>query len=151
MKKLYFALTANVTRLYKAILPDTSANEFVKTQMLLEKLAVKIRQELPEMDILEVIEEVEALLDESIVAGEFVISDSPRQLVDLSQLDLEQLEQKFPTGYKHTEAGKLKGTIHRKLQQMVEFNKTRLNYFEKYQRMIEEYNSGSRNVDWFFW
>ncbi|MGB5969830.1 MAG: type I restriction endonuclease subunit R [Spirulinaceae cyanobacterium] len=150
VKKLYFALTANVTRLYKAILPDTSANEFVKTQMLLEKLAVKIRQELPEMDILEVIEEVEALLDESIVAGEFVISDSPRQLVDLSQLDLEQLEQKFPTGYKHTEAGKLKGTIHRKLQQMVEFNKTRLNYFEKYQKMIEEYNSGSRNVDWFF-
>ena len=33
---------------------------------------------------------------------------------------------------------------------MVEFNKTRLNYFEKYQKMIEEYNSGSRNVDWFF-
>ena len=28
--------------------------------------------------------------------------------------------------------------------------KTRLNYFEKYQKMIEEYNSGSCNVDWFF-
>ncbi len=33
---------------------------------------------------------------------------------------------------------------------MVEFNKTRLNYFDKYHKMIEEYNSGSRNVDWFF-
>ena len=150
VKKLYFALSANVTRLYKAILPDTAANEFAKTQMLLEKLAIKIRQELPETDITEVMEEVSELLDESIVAGEFIIPDTPRQLVDLSQLNLEQLEDKFKTGYKHTEAEKLKGTIHRKLQQMVEFNKTRLNYFEKYQRMIEEYNSGSRNVDWFF-
>ena len=150
VKKLYFALSANVTRLYKAILPDTAANEFSKTQMLLEKLAIKIRQELPETDISEVMEEVEELLDESIVADEFIIPENPRQLVDLSQLNLEQLEQKFKTGYKHTVAEKLKGTIHRKLQQMVEFNKTRLNYFEKYQQMIEEYNSGSRNVDWFF-
>ena len=150
VKKLYFSLCANVTRLYKAILPDTSANEFAKTQMLLEKLTVKIRQELPDTNISEVMEEVSELLDESIVAGEFIIPDTPRQLVDLSQLDLEQLEQKFKTGYKHTEAEKLKGTVHRKLQQMVEFNKTRLNYFDKYQKMIEEYNSGSRNVDWFF-
>jgi type I restriction enzyme, R subunit len=150
IKKLYFAHSANVTRLYKAILPDMAANEFAKTQILLEKLAIKIRQELPETDISEVMEEVEELLDESIIAGEFIIPDSPRQLVDLSQLNLEQLEQKFKTGYKHTEAEKLKGTVHRKLQQMVEFNKTRLNYFEKYQKMIEEYNSGSRNVDWFF-
>jgi hypothetical protein len=35
--------------------------------MLLEKLAIKIRQELPETDISEVMEEVEELLDESIV------------------------------------------------------------------------------------
>ena len=150
VKKHYFALSANVTRLYKAILPDITANEFAKTQMLLEKLAIKIRQELPETDISEVMEEVSELLDESIVAGEFIIPDIPRQLVDLSQLDLEHLEHKFQTGYKHTEAEKLKGTVHRKLQQMVEFNKTRLNYFDKYQKMIEKYNSGSRNVDWFF-
>ncbi|EAZ89186.1 type I restriction endonuclease subunit R, partial [Crocosphaera chwakensis] len=150
VKKPFFALSANVARLYKAILPDTTANEFSKTQMLLEKLAIKIRQELPETNISEVMEEVEELLNESIIAGEFIIPDNSRQLVDLSQLDLEQLEQKFKTGYKHTEAEKLKGTIHRKLQQMVEFNKTRLNYFDKYQKMIEEYNFGSRNVDWFF-
>jgi type I restriction enzyme, R subunit len=149
-KKLYFALCANITRLYKAILPDTAANEFSKTQMLLEKLAIKIRQELPETDISEVIDEVENLLDESIVAGEFVIPEHPRQLIDLSQLDLEQLEQRFKTGYKHTEAEKLKGTIKQKLDQMIEFNKTRLNYFEKYQKMIEKYNSDSRNVEWFF-
>jgi type I restriction enzyme, R subunit len=164
-KKLYFALSANVTRFYKAILPDTVANEFSKTQTLLEKLALKICQELPETDISEVIDEVENLLDESIVAGEqypalngqglrslreFIIPEHPRQLIDLSQLNLEQLEQKFKTGYKHTEAEKLKGTIKQKLDQMVEFNKTRLNYFEKYQKMIEKYNSGSRNVEWFF-
>ncbi|BAZ44498.1 type I site-specific deoxyribonuclease HsdR [Chondrocystis sp. NIES-4102] len=144
-KKLYFALCANVTRLYKAILPDKLANEFSTTQMLLEKLALKIRQEIPETDISGVIDEVENLLDASIVAGEFIIPEYPRQLIDL-----EQLQHQFQTGYKHTAAAKLKGTIECQLEQMLEFNKTRLNYFEKYQKMIEEYNSDARNVDWFF-
>jgi type I restriction enzyme R subunit len=33
---------------------------------------------------------------------------------------------------------------------MVRLNKTRLNYIEKFQQIISEYNTGSRNVEMFF-
>jgi type I restriction enzyme, R subunit len=149
-KRTYFSITRNVTHLYKGILPDTSANEFSKTQALLERLAEKIRLETPDNDISNVMDTVGEILDDSITAGEFIIPSNPRQLVDLSQLDFDALQAKFATGYQHTEAEKLKGTVNHKLQQMVQLNKTRINYLEKFQTMIDEYNAGSRNVEWFF-
>ncbi|WP_017319306.1 type I restriction endonuclease subunit R [Mastigocladopsis repens] len=149
-KRTYFSITRNVTRLYKGILPDTTANEFSKTQALLERLAEKIRLETPDNDISNVMDTVGEILDDSITAGEFIIPSNPRQLVDLSQLDFDALQAKFATGYQHTEAEKLKGTVNHKLQQMVQLNRTRINYLEKFQKMIDEYNAGSRNVEWFF-
>jgi type I restriction enzyme R subunit len=149
-KRNYFSLTGSVTRLYKAILPDTAATEFSKTQALLERLADKIRQEVPEGDISEILEEVAQVLDNSITAGQFVIPTTSRQSVDLSQLDFDALKAKFTTGFKHTEAEKLKGIVKNKLQQMVQQNRSRLDYLSKFQTMIEEYNADSRNVEWFF-
>ncbi|MHC5597943.1 MAG: type I restriction endonuclease subunit R [Nostoc sp.] len=149
-KRTYFSITSNVTLLYKAILPDTAANEFSKIQAMLERLADKIRLTLPDTDVSDVIEQVAELLDDSIIAGEFVISSNPNQLLNLSQLDFEELQARFKTGYQHTEAEQLKGAINKKLQQMVQLNRTRINYLEKFQNMIDEYNAGSRNVEWFF-
>ncbi|MBD0302255.1 MAG: DUF3387 domain-containing protein [Tolypothrix sp. T3-bin4] len=40
--------------------------------------------------------------------------------------------------------------INCKLQEMVQINRTRLDYLEKFQQMLDEYNAGSRNVEWFF-
>ncbi|MCC5629369.1 hypothetical protein LC613_15350 [Nostoc sphaeroides CHAB 2801] len=37
-----------------------------------------------------------------------------------------------------------------KLQEMVRLNKTRINYLDKFQQMIAEYNADSRNVQIFF-
>lgn len=149
-KRTYFSLAGNITRLYKAILPDPNANEFTATEALFSRLTQEIRAEIPDVDISEVKAQVEELLDTSIVAGEFIIPDSQGQYIDLSQLDFEALKAKFATGYQRTEAEKLKGTLNRKLQSMVSLNKSRTNYLEKFQQMIENYNSGSRNVELFF-
>ncbi len=37
-----------------------------------------------------------------------------------------------------------------KLKKMIRLNRTRLDYLEKFQQMIDEYNAGSINVDEFF-
>jgi type I restriction enzyme, R subunit len=148
-KRTFFSLVGYVTRLYKAILPDREANEFAPIQFLLERLADKIRTAISDTDISEVMEEVGELLDESITAGEFVITPTNQQ-VDLSKLDFDALQAKFSTGYKRTETEKLKGQINRKLQQMVRLNRTRMDYLETFQQMIDEYNAGSRNVEGFF-
>jgi type I restriction enzyme R subunit len=149
-KRNYFSIVSNVTQLYKAILPDIAASEFTKTQSFLARLADKIRLEVPDIDVSDVVEQVEELLDNSITAGQFIISNNPSQLVNLNDLDFAALQAEFNTGYQRTSAEKLKSNINNKLKKMVQVNRTRINYLDKFHQMIDEYNSGSRNVEWFF-
>jgi type I restriction enzyme R subunit len=149
LKSKYLALAANVDRLFKAILPDTRAGEFAPKRKVFTVLADKIRALTPEAEISEVMGAVEDLLDESVTARPYAIRESG-VLYDLSQIDFEGLKQQFEQGRKRTEAEKLRGTINAKLRRLVRLNRSRMNYLEEFQRMIDEYNTGSRNVEEFF-
>ncbi|WP_254174007.1 type I restriction endonuclease subunit R [Planktothrix pseudagardhii] len=148
-KQRYFALVRNVIKLYKAILPDPVADDFTSMQYLFTVISDRIRSLTPAVDISEVKQAVEEILDQSIGTLKYVISES-EQIIDLSQVDFEALKAKFATGYQRTEAEKLKGQISIKLTQMVNLNKSRMNYLNKFQQMIDEYNAGCRNIETFF-
>ncbi len=149
LKIKYLALAANVDRLFKAILPDTRAGEFAAKRKVFTVLADKIRALRPEADISEVMGKVGELLDESVTARSYVIRE-PGVFYDLSKVDFETLKQRFEQGRKRTEAEKLRSTINAKLRRLVRLNRSRMNYLEEFQRLIDEYNTGSRNVEEFF-
>jgi type I restriction enzyme R subunit len=143
-------LSSQVVRLYKAILPDPAANEFVSIKTCLAVLAEKIRSFLPEVSIDDVMEKVGQLLDESIATKGYVIHKTEDiSLIDLSQIDFEALKAHFEKGRKRTEAEKLKAAVSGKLQRMVHLNKTRTDLLEKFKKLIDEYNSGM-DVEGFF-
>ncbi len=150
-KKQYRALANVVSRLYKALLPDEAANEFAPVCVAITAIARDDALKPPEVDILGVIKDVEDLLDRSIAAEGYVIDiEKAKQLVDLSEIDFEALKKKFAKGRKRTEAEKLRGAVASKLERMVRLNKTRIDYLEKFQQMIDDYNAGSVNVEEFF-
>lgn len=154
-KKGYLTQAAVVFLLYKAILPDQDAEMLRPRCTLIDVLAKKIRALVPPADITEVMDQVEELLDQSIDAQGYVIRESvggygPDNWVDLSNIDFEALKEKFAKGRKHTEAEKLKGSIKNKLTQMVRLNRSRMDYLDRFQKMIDEYNAGSLNIDEFF-
>jgi len=68
----------------------------------------------------------------------------------LSQIDFELLRKQFENGRKAIEAQKLRNQIAVKVGQMVLVNKTRMNFLEEFQKMIDEYNSGAANIETFF-
>jgi type I restriction enzyme R subunit len=87
------------------------------------------------------------------MAGEFIIHGQNPIIAITNidfKLDVEALKAKFNSGYQQTAIEKLKGNISQNLQQMVQINRTRMNYLEKFQKMIDDYNSGSRNQEIFF-
>jgi type I restriction enzyme R subunit len=154
-KNRYHSLTTWVDRLYRAVQPDPATNQHRAIHSLLNVIATKIRSLLPEADIEPVMEAVEELLDKSIAAEGYVIRDERggyegRPVIDLSQIDFDALRAAFINGRKHIEVEKLKGQIDRKLARMVTLNKGRIDFVEKLQRLIDEYNSGSMNVEVFF-
>jgi type I restriction enzyme R subunit len=100
-------------------------------------------------------QQVESLLDRSIAAEGYVIRqhgapDSEEHLIDLSDIDFEALAAKFRTSRKRTLNERLKGTVAQKLMTMVRFNRTRMDYLEQFQTMIDAYNAGTLNAEAFF-
>jgi type I restriction enzyme R subunit len=153
-KRSFLALAGLVERLFKAILPDPAAGEFGPKRKLIAVIAEKIRSLDPEVDISEVMEKVQTLLDNS-VAAEAYLFPSEEQPVwerqhDLSRIDFEALSKKFETGRKRTEIERLKAALERKVREMVALNRTRMDYLERFQRLIDEYNSGAHNVEAMF-
>jgi type I restriction enzyme R subunit len=75
------------------------------------------------------------------------MGESLTQRVDLSRIDFDALKEKFLKGRKRTEMERLRAGVQKKLTQMVRLNRTRLDYLEKFQQMIDDYNAGSVNVE----
>ncbi len=147
-------LASNVLRLYKGILPDANANEFTQIRAVIAVVAEKIRSLTPEPDISAVMDDVEELLDKSVAAESYVIhapqeGDKDRY-IDLSKIDFDALRGQFQKARKRTEAEKLRTAIERTLSHLIRMNRSRMNFQEKFQQLIDEYNAGAINVEVFF-
>lgn len=150
-KKEFGALTSSFDKTFKAILPDPMANLFLPTYQLLRTLQGQIRQLGIDVNIDDITKEIEILLDKSIEAGSYTIKElQADEIIDLSKVDFEKLQQKFGITSKNIAAEKLKNDTESRLKKMLERNKTRLDLASKFQRLIDEYNSGSKNIEEFF-
>jgi type I restriction enzyme R subunit len=111
-------------------------------------IAEKIRSLSGPVDIADIMREVEKLLDRSIDARGYVIQGQTP--VDLHRIDFEALRKRFEEGRKRIELEKLRNSIEAKLQEMIQLNRSRMDYLAKFQQMIDEYNAGSANAEEFF-
>jgi len=58
-----------------------------------------------------------------------------------------RFEKKKPTS---SDLERLKAAVKAQLERMVRLNRTRADYLEKFEALIEAYNNGSRNIDEIF-
>jgi len=145
-KKRFLALAGRTTLVYRAILPDPAASQFAPHCALLMTLADMIRALLPPVDISGVMQQIEGVLDKSIGASGYTIKEEAKPL-DLSQIDFDALRKFFKKAHKRAEIERLKAAITAKLQAMIAQNRTRVDFLEKFQQLIDEYNAGSANVE----
>jgi type I restriction enzyme R subunit len=155
IKRRFLDLANAVLRLYKAVLPDAAAHEFAAEVAPVEIIADKIRALTPPADISQVMQQVESLLDRSIATEGYLIrepglGDGCDRWVNLSGVDFDKLAEAFKTGRKRTLNEKLKGKVAQKLMAMVRLNRTRMDYLEEFQALIDAYNAGSLNAEAFF-
>jgi type I restriction enzyme R subunit len=153
-KRAFLNLADTIDRLFKAILPDLAANQFSLDRKAIVVIAEEIRSLVPPADISEAMGAVEALLDDSIIPTKsgYVIHEphTGGHVLDLSKIDFEALKKQFEKSHKRIEAEKLRGLINSKLAKMIRLNRSRMDYYQKFQELIDEYNTGARNVDAFY-
>ena len=81
------------------------------------------------------------------ITGHSIREEGPPAL-DLSKINFEALAKRFEKSkHKNTELEVLKAAIRAKLEKMVELNRTRADFSEKFEALIESYNAGSRTIE----
>src|SRR3546814_4957448 len=93
--------------------------------------------------------QIGALLDESITGHD--IRDADLSEMDLSKINFEALARRFKASkHKNTDLEALKAAIRARLDRLVRLNRTRADFAEKFEALIESYNVGSRNIEQMF-
>ena len=146
---------AIIQKTYKAILPDTSASEFQPVVKLLQVLADKLDSISPTVDISDVLKKVSELLDKSVKVEVRYLAETRGEykagkILDLSKIDIDKLQEEFNKGHKRTLSKQLQNAIKLRLDALYILNNSRIDYMEKFQQLIDEYNAGSMNVEEYY-
>lgn len=137
-----------VYKLFKAILPDKRASEYYQRVKTILVLAEKIKNNNPYVDITKIMERIDRLLDDTISTADYTIKTP--EPIDLSKINFDKLKQMFDKGKKAQTADALQRILEERIEKMVDLNKTRIDFMSKLKEMVEEYNSGSHNIESFF-
>ncbi|MBK7355656.1 type I restriction endonuclease subunit R [Propionivibrio sp.] len=151
LRRDFFAHERLVSTLYRAVKPDPSALEFASRVACLTTLAEAIRAKLNPNppDVSQVMNAINGLLDDSITGHEIRQSGPPA--LDLSKINFEALAKRFKESrHRNTDLEVLKAAIRAQLEKMIRLNRTRADFAEKFEALIESYNAGSRNIEELF-
>lgn len=140
-----------VERLFKAILPDERANEFASIRKVIRVVMDRIAAAEGRPDLSSVMAQVEQLLDESVAANAYLIgSDEAKSLMDLSQVDWDSVKAMFAGGRQRTAAQRLRSMLSARITRLTRLNPTRVDLIDRFQRLLDDYNAGSLNVQQYF-
>jgi type I restriction enzyme R subunit len=153
VREAFLASGRRARKLFKAVLPDPVAASLQGTVAVIRVLAERIldlgRGERP--DISDVSDAVDALLDRSVGAEEYVIRAAAEgvdadPLIDLSQIDFDALAARF-AGRKRSETERFASLLRDRSVAGARRNPTRHELVERIEQLIAEYNAGSLNID----
>jgi type I restriction enzyme R subunit len=151
IKKQFLGLAQKVNSYYKSILPDPRAEDYKQKNDALKVLSTRLREVVNEgVDVSHVKKDLEELLDDSIRAGKYTIKEYPK-IRDLSDIDFEALKDFFEKEEnKNITAEQLANDLEEQTKEMVKKNKARQKFLERLNALLNEYNSGSKEIDEFF-
>ena len=151
LRREFFGHERLVSTLYSAVKPDPSALEFAGRVACVAAIADAIRAKLNPntADISGVMGGINKLLDASIKGVGMPAKPAP--VMDLSKIDFEALRRRFKESkHRNTDLEVLKAAIRAQLEKLIRLNKTRTDFQEKFEELVESYNAGSRNIEELF-
>ncbi len=143
-------LTTEVSRLYKAILPDATEREFTLPVHLFQIIKDGIYKTLRVSGIRDIFGRVTTLVRDSLDVHEQeerLSADTlkPRGGFDLRDVDLTALNTSLRTGHRHIKAEQIRCLLYERIRRMIQVNPSRVKLMEKLDRAVSKYNEGCAN------
>lgn len=136
-------MARNVFRKFKALYPEEYVKPHVRNHDAIEAIYGLLNQKTKTADVIEIITQLQEVVSDSILLQSEVEDPKEEVYVDLSKLDFDKLKAAFAKApRKNTITYDLQQAIEKKLEQMLKENPLRLEFYERYKEIIDEYNNG---------
>ena len=136
----------NVFRKYKALFPEKEARKFTKQYNAIDAIYNKLNQKTKSADVTEIIMKLQSIVNDSIVID--AVSEPVNIAIDLSNLDADALRKAFEKVQRKNElVYDLNKAVENKLEQMLKENPLRMEFYERYQEIVEAYNNGKSEAE----
>jgi type I restriction enzyme, R subunit len=118
-----------------------AANLYKRDYDAIDIIYKKLQDDRQKASISAVIRELHALVDEVIAPDVDLIAEDQGKLYDISKIDFEKLKTEFSKSpAKNTTVQTLKDVVEKRLRQMIAKNPQRIDFYQRYQQIIDEYN-----------
>jgi len=142
-KRKFQILAREVFKKFKALQPDKVLNQYSSRKNAIDAIYTAIEENVESADVAEIMKKIQDVVDKSIENMVAEPTHDQGKLIDLSGLNFGLLEQFFlRTKNKNTVVQSLKHKVEKQLKQMVEKNPLRVDFYHRYQKIIDEYNRG---------
>jgi type I restriction enzyme, R subunit len=161
-RKAFNVFENTVSALYEACKPEVLGKGNVRSVAALAYLRGVVEAQIGEVSIESAARRVAELLDESVVVSrqdQNVVREYGKEYKviregktwDLSKIDFDKLRQDFgQTVYKNIEIADLRRFIESKLAQMLQANRARAPFAQRFLAIIESYNAGGTTSEHYF-
>jgi len=131
----------DVFRQYKALYPEEQVKPFTRLYNAIEAIYGQLNQKTASADISDVMRRLQQEVNMSVGLMENQVREE--DYVDLSNLDFDKLRAAFEkSSNKNAVVFDLQQAIEKKLEQMIQQNPVRMEFYDKYKKIIDEYNAG---------
>ena len=151
----FAAYVRQINRIFKAILPDQEAYQYIKQLVALSviyrQMRLKSGLEVDDQDVLDVVRtQVNELIEASIETVH--IGSNLPDPVNIAGIDFDALAKMLDrtTKPKRSDIERLKNIIERRLGNMMELNMSRQDLQEKFKKLVDQYNLGAYQAEAFF-
>ena len=146
-KRKYQILARAVFKKYKALQPDKVLHDYAPRKNAIDVIYTAIEDNVESADVADIMVRIQQVIDDYITVLVSEPTLSPEKIIDLSGLNFVLLEQYFKKAKnKNAAVQSLKDKVEKQLKQMVERNPLLVDYYERYQEIIEAYNHGKDEV-----
>jgi len=146
-KSKFLVIAREVFKKYKALQPDKVLYTYAPRKNAIDAIYKAIEGNVESADVSSIMRKIQDVVDASIDNMVSEPANNDGKIIDLSGLNFTLLEELFSrTKNKHTAIQSLKDKIEKQLKRMVERNPLNVDFYKRYQEIIDEYNSSKDEI-----
>ena len=145
-KAKFGVLSRELFKKYKALMPDQAIYSYKEKRDAINALYTMINAKIEEADITHIVKQVQDVVNQSIKTLNLELDkiEGYGQKIDISGLDFKKIEEEFlkVKDNQNIAVQSLKDKVFKKLNKLIDQNPLRIDFYERYQQIIDDYNRG---------